>query len=483
MRCFQEYPKACQEFIKNSPMVEQKDDKMQKIVSWAKRRAFVYQSAEIYGGTGGIYDFGPYGVELKRNLREIFWQKFVKNNPDMVGLDSGIVMKSVVWEASGHTGAGFADPLSECKKCHKRFRSDHLKQQTANSLAERDLASPDKQQTAYVCPDCGGELTSPRMFNILVKTYLGPAEDTSSIAYLRGETAQGMFVNFKNILETTRVKIPFGIAQIGKAFRNEITPGNFIFRTREFEQAEIEWFIDPEDKKESPDFWFEQWVNDWMKFFLDLGLDKKNLKFRPHQKKELAHYSKATTDVEYNFPFGWSELAGIANRTDFDLTNHEKKSGKDMKYFDEVSKRKYIPYVIEPTMGIDRTILAIMCDGYFEEKIKGEVRVVFKILPSLAPVKVAILPLIKDEKIKKIAQKLFKEIKEAGMAIEYDESGTIGRRYRRQDEIGTPWCVTIDFDSLKDKKATIRDRDTLKQERIEISKIKALLTKKLRNVV
>lgn len=459
------------------------EDLMQKIVSWAKRRAFIYQSAEIYGGTGGIYDFGPYGVELKRNLRELFWQRFVKSRDDIVGLESGIIMKSAVWEASGHTGPGFADPLSECKKCHKRFRSDHLK--TVNSKQLTDNSKKDD----YKCPECGGELTAPRMFNILVKTYLGPAEDSSSEAYLRGETAQGMFVNFKNILETTRVKIPFGIAQIGKAFRNEITPGNFIFRTREFEQAEIEWFCDPENKEKSPDFWFETWVNDWMKFFIDLGINKKNLKFRPHDKKELAHYSKATTDIEYNFPFsakggsasggGWSELAGIANRTDFDLKNHEKNSGRDMKYFDQESGRKYIPWVIEPTMGIDRAMLAVICDSYSEEEVKGETRVVFKISPKLAPVKAAVLPLVKDEKIKKIAASLYKEVKETGIAVEYDESGTIGRRYRRQDEIGTPWCVTIDFDSLKDKKATIRDRDTLKQERIKISEIKDWIIKKL----
>jgi glycyl-tRNA synthetase len=451
-------------------IMAKKEDKMQRIVAWAKRRAFIYQSAEIYGGTGGIYDFGPYGVELKRNLREIFWDRFVKSRDDIIGLDSGVIMKAAVWEASGHTGRGFADPLSECKKCHQRFRTDHLK--------ENPKAKDDKKKE-FVCPKCGGELTAPRMFNILVKTYLGPAEDTSSEAYLRGETAQGMFVNFKNILETMRVKIPFGIAQIGKAFRNEITPGNFIFRTREFEQGEIEWFCDPENKEKSPDFWFETWVNEWMKFFIDLGIDKKNLKFRPHEKKELAHYSKATTDVEYNFPFGWSELAGIANRTDFDLTNHEKKSGRDMKYFDEATKRKYIPWVIEPTMGVDRTILALICDGYTEEEVKGEPRVVFKLNPSIAPVKAAILPLVKDEKLKKIADSLYKDIKETGIAVEYDESGTIGRRYRRQDEIGTPWCVTIDFDSLSDKKATIRDRDTLKQERINISKIKEELIKKL----
>lgn len=451
-------------------MVEENEEKMQKIVAWAKRRAFIYQSAEIYGGTGGIYDFGPYGVELKRNLREIFWQGFVKSREDIVGLDSGIIMKAEVWEASGHT-TQFADPLSECKKCHRRFRADRLKQ---------DPKAKDGKNKKFICPECAGELTAPRMFNTLVKTYLGPAEDTSSLAYLRGETAQGMFVNFKNILETTRVKIPFGIAQVGKAFRNEITPGNFLFRTCEFEQGEIEWFCDPENKEKSPDFWFETWVNDWMKFFLDLGINKKNLKFRPHKKEELAHYSKATTDIEYNFPFGWDELAGIANRTDFDLTNHENKSGKDMKYFDEFSRRKYIPWVIEPTMGIDRTILALICDSYAEEKVKNGVRIVFKINPKLAPVKAAILPLVKDEKIKKIALSLYKEMKEAGMTIEYDESGTIGRRYRRQDEIGTPWCVTIDFDSLKDKKATIRDRDTLNQVRVAITKIKDEIAENLK---
>jgi glycyl-tRNA synthetase len=363
--------------------------------------------------------------------------------------------------------------LSECKKCHHRFRADNLKNNSKTKNGK------------FVCPDCGGELTEPRMFNILVKTYLGPAEDSSTVAYLRGETAQGMFVNFKNIIETTRVKIPFGIAQIGKAFRNEITPGNFLFRTREFEQAEIEWFCEPPEiskkkkTKKNPDFWFEYWVNEWLEMFLDLGLSEKNLKFRPHKKKELAHYSASTTDVEYNFPFGWNELAGIANRTDFDLKNHEKHSGRDLTYFDEEIKEKYHPYVVEPTMGIDRTVLALLCEGYHEEEVKGEARIVFQMNPKLAPVKAAILPLVKKDKLLKIAKNLYREIVETGIAVEYDESGTIGRRYRRQDEIGTPWCVTIDFDSLKDKKATIRDRDTLKQERVKISKIKENITDKL----
>jgi len=451
-----------------------KNEKMKKIVAWAKRRALVYQGAEIYGGTGGIYDFGPYGAELKRNLRDYFWQRYIEKRSDIIPLESGIVMKSEVWEASGHTGSGFADPLSECKKCHHRFRADNLKQETK------------AKDNKFVCPDCGGELTEPRMFNILVKTYLGPAEDSSTIAYLRGETAQGMFVNFKNVIETTRIKPPFGMAQIGKAFRNEITPGNFLFRTREFEQAEIEWFCEPEEiakkkkSKKTPDFFFEHWVNDWMQMFLDLGISKRNLKFRPHEKTELAHYSVATTDVEYNFPWGFSELAGIANRTDFDLKNHEKHSGRDMKYYDEEVKEKYYPFVIEPTMGIDRTVLALLCDGYYEEKVKGETRVVFKLNPKLSPVKAAIMPLVKKDKLPQIAEKLYKEIIGEGISAEFDESGSIGRRYRRQDEIGTPYCVTIDFDSLSDKKATIRDRDTLKQERVEISKIKDWLINKLK---
>lgn len=453
------------------------EDKMNKIVSWAKRRAFIYQSAEIYGGTGGIYDFGPYGSILKKNLRDLFWNKFILSNDQIVAVDTGVIMKKEVWEASGHTGARFADPLSECKKCHHRFRADDLKNDSK--------AAPKKKDGDFVCPDCGGELAPPRMFNILVKTYLGPAQDSATLAYLRGETAQGMFVNFKNVLETIRIKVPFGIAQIGKAFRNEITPGNFLFRTREFEQGEIEWFTEPpqiakKKKAKGPDFWFEHWMNIWMQFFLDLGIKKENLKFRPHKKDELAHYSVATTDIEYRFPFGWSELAGNANRTDFDLKTHEKHSGKDMKYFDEEVNKKYHPYVIEPTLGIDRTILALLCDGYGEEKVKGEKRVVFKLNPVLAPIKVAVLPLVKKDKLPRIAKDLYKELVEADVSTEYDEGGSIGRRYRRQDEIGTPWSVTIDFDSLTDKRATIRDRDTLKQERVAIKKIKDWVVDKLR---
>ena len=447
---------------------------MEKIVSLCKRRGFIFQSSEIYGGIGGIYDFGPLGVELKRNIKDEWWKRFVLKRDDMVGLDAGIIMNAKVWEASGHTGSGFTDPLRECKKCHKRFRSDEI----SNSKLKT-------QNSKLVCPDCGGELTEEKKFNILVKTFLGPVEDSSTLTYLRGETAQGIFTNFQNVLQSTRLKIPFGIAQIGKAFRNEITPGNYIFRTREFEQAEIEYFIEP--SKEESEKWYKYWVQEVEKFYTDLGIKKENLKIREHDKDELSHYSIGTSDIEYNFPFGVSELAGIAQRTDFDLTQHEKVSGKDMKYFDPSTDsgqvgKKYIPYVVEPSMGIDRAMLAFITDAYSESdgsdgREKGEA--VLKFDPKIAPIKVGVFPLIKKENLPEIAQNITKELKSEGITVFYDNSGSIGRRYRRQDEIGTPWCVTVDFDSIKNNDVTVRDRDTLKQERIKISELKEYFSNKL----
>lgn len=451
-------------------MAKENNVLMDKITSLCKRRGFIFQSSEIYGGIGGVYDFGPLGVELKRNIKDEWWRKFVTSRDDMVGLDAGIIMNAKVWEASGHTGSGFADPLRECKKCHHRFRADQL---------EKDA-----------CPDCGGELTEEKSFNILVKTFLGPVEDSSTLTYLRGETAQGIFVNFKNVTESSRKKVPFGIAQIGKAFRNEITPGNFIFRTREFEQAEIEYFIEP-DKDESKK-WYETWISEVKNFYTDLGIKKENLAITEHPKEKLSHYSIGTSDIEYKYPFGQSELAGIAQRTDFDLTQHSKFSGNDLSYFDEATHstgsgqagKRYIPYVVEPSMGIDRAMLAFLCDAYDESdgtdgREKGEVTL--HLNPKIAPVKVAVFPLMKKEGLPEVAKEIVEKFKSDNINVFYDESGSVGRRYRRQDEIGTPWCITVDFDSLKDNSVTIRDRDTMKQERIEISKVVEYVSSKLRD--
>jgi glycyl-tRNA synthetase len=445
------------------------ENKMENIVSWAKRRGFIFQSSEIYGGIGGIYDFGPFGIALKNNIKRLWWKRFVEDRDDVVGIDSAILMNKLVWEASGHE-KGFVDPLVECKKCNSRFREDQLKDEK--------------------CPDCGGELTESKKFNLMFKTFLGPVDDSKNMTYLRPETAQGMFTNFKNVLETSRLKIPFGIAQIGKSFRNEITMGEYLFRMREFEIAEIEFFVKPpstnsghggEDEK-----WFDKWLIEWKDFVMSLGIKKENLVEYEHPKADLSHYSKRTIDLNYKFPFGTKELTGLANRTDYDLKEHEKMSGKDLKYFDQESGEKYLPFVIEPTLGIERLMLAIICDAY--DEIEGgrtettesakEKEVVMHFDPSVAPVKVAILPLVK--KLSKEATEIYKDIKKCFVSI-YDEAGTIGRRYRRQDEIGTPFCVTFDFDSLKDKKVTVRDRDTMKQERIAIKDLKNYLWGKLGN--
>jgi len=442
---------------------------LEKIVSWAKRRGFVFPSSEIYGGLGGVYDFGPYGVELKNNLKKFWRKKFVEERDDIVGLESAVLMNQMVWKASGHE-ADFKDPLVECKKCHRRFKAEDV-----------GFGIKGKGQKPKIkCPECGGELTEPRQFNLMLKTYIGPVEDSAAMTYLRPETAQGMFVDFKQILETSRKKIPFGIAQVGKSFRNEITPGNFIYRMREFEIAEIEYFVRPgEDDK-----WFDHWLLEWQNFFIELGINKTDIKLHEHPKKNLAHYSKKTVDLLYNFPFGWQELAGVADRTDYDLRQHQRFSGKDLQYFDQERNKKYTPYVIEPTLGIERAILAILISAF--EEVKGgrtkttesvkEEEIVLHLHPALAPVKVAVLPLVK--KLSDIAKDIYQMVKKEWVA-EYDEDGTIGRRYRRQDEIGTPFCITIDFDTLKDKKVTIRDRDTMKQERVEIVKINQYLNTNL----
>jgi len=427
-------------------------DLMEKIVSLCKRRGIVFQSSEIYGGSPSTYDFGPLGVELRNNIKKSWWKKIVQERNDVVGLDAAIIMHPKVWEASGHLKS-FSDPLVECKSCHKRFRADEIK---------------DK------CPECGGELTEARMFNLMFKTYAGPVEETGREVYLRPETAQAIFVNFKRIQETSRMKIPFGIAQIGKSFRNEITPGNFIFRTREFEQMELEFFVQPKKAKE----WYDYWQKERLKWYLDLGLKKENLRLREHQKNELAHYAAACSDIEYKFPWGWAELEGIANRQDFDLKQHSKFSGQDLSYFDSETKEKYFPYVIEPSAGVDRTLLAVLVDAYEEivggrtttTKATKEVEIVLHLHKKIAPIKIAVLPLVRKEPLIKLAKDIFSKLKKY-WSVEYDETGSIGRRYRRQDEIGTPYCLTVDFESLEDKKVTVRDRDTMKQERIAIDEL------------
>ncbi len=438
-------------------------DLMEKIISLCKRRGFIFQSSEIYGGVEALWDYGPLGSLLKNNIKEEWIKRFVQNRDDVVLIDGTVLMHPDVWRASGHL-QNFTDPLIECKNCHSRYREDHL----------------EKKQ----CPNCGKkEFTPSRQFNLMFKTFLGPVEDEAHQTYLRPETAQSMFTDFKQIQESMRLKIPFGIAQIGRAFRNEITTGNFIFRSREFEMAEIEYFVKQgEDEK-----FFEKWVNDWEDFIVGLGIKKENLRRYEHKQEDLSHYSKRTIDVQYKYPFGWSELTGIANRTNFDLSQHSKFSGKELDYFDDESKEKYVPYVIEPSLGIDRLLLALLVDAY--EEVKGgrtettestkEVEVVLKLDKKIAPIKVAVLPLVKNkEELVKKAQEVYQLLKPY-FICQYDELGSIGRRYRRQDEIGTPYALTIDFDTLKDDTVTIRDRDTMKQERVKIENLISTLKEKL----
>jgi len=426
---------------------------MDKLVSLCQRRGFIFPSSEIYGGLSSCWDYGPLGVELKRNIKQAWWQAVVQQRDDMAGLDASILMHPQIWAASGHL-EGFSDPLVECKNCHLRWRADELKGNT--------------------CPSCGGELTEPRQFNLMFKTFMGPVEEEASVVYLRPETAQGMFVNFLNVLDTTRKKLPFGIAQIGKSFRNEITTGNFIFRSREFEQMEIEFFVKPGTDKE----WFDYWLDERLNWYVKLGIKKDNLKLRQHMKKELAHYALDCYDIEYLFPMGWSELEGIANRGDFDLTQHAKYSGKNMDYFDEETKEHFIPYIIEPSAGVDRSALAFLCDAYAEEPDKEEIRVLLHLHPTLAPYKAAVLPLSRRENLVAAARKVHADLRQCWM-VSYDDAQSIGRRYRRQDEIGTPFCITIDFQSLEDEQVTIRDRDSMNQIRVPIDTLKTTLAAKL----
>jgi glycyl-tRNA synthetase len=452
---------------------------LDKVISLAKRRGFVFQAGEISGGSRSAWDYGPLGVELKENIKRQWWQRFVRSRADMVGLDSSVILPTPVWEASGHV-ATFTDPLVECLQCHKRHRQDHL----IEAFEEKKGRAPENGMDDIVCPDCGtrGQWTEPQNFSGLMKTYLGAVDDESGKHYLRPETAQGIFVNFANVVTTSRKKPPFGIGQVGKAFRNEITPGNFIFRTREFEQMEIEYFVKPDEAPAS----FDTWVEDCWNWFLDLGLSPEHLRRFDVPDGERAHYSDRTIDIEYQFGFsgdGWGELMGVANRTDFDLKNHIEHSKQDLSYFDQAAGERYVPYVIEPSFGLTRSMMAFLVEAYTEDEApnsKGgvDVRTVLKLDPRLAPVKAAVLPLSRNEKLSPMARQLAETLG-AHWNVDFDDAGAIGRRYRRQDEIGTPFCITVDFDSLDDNAVTVRERDTMNQERVALDQIEAYLAGRL----
>jgi glycyl-tRNA synthetase len=435
---------------------------MEKIVALCKRRGFIFPSSEIYGGIGSTYDYGHYGVLLKTNVKNEWWRAMLQERDDVVALDSAILQHPRVWEASGHVG-GFTDPLVDCKTCGQRFRADHLDQ----------LECPQKP-SKHPGEDERCELTEARQFNLMFETNVGPVKDTASVAYLRPETAQGIFINFKNVLQFSRKKPPFGIAQVGKSFRNEITPGNFIFRTREFEQMEMEYFVPP---AEGPR-WYEHWKDERRRWYEDLGIRPDMLRLREHDADELSHYSSGTADIEYLFPIGWSELEGIANRTDFDLRAHAEHSGEKLEYFDSATGERYVPHVIEPAAGADRATLAFLVDGYDEEEVDGERRTVLKLHPRLAPVKVAVLPLVRKDGQPELARDVYAMLRRRVQA-EYDEGGSIGKRYRRHDEIGTPFCVTIDHQSLEDRTVTVRDRDSLAQERVAIDALPERIEQRL----
>ncbi|MFQ5952704.1 MAG: glycine--tRNA ligase [Candidatus Omnitrophota bacterium] len=428
---------------------------LKDIANLCKRRGYIFQDSEIYGGIGSVWDYGPLGTELKKSVKDLWWKRMVYERKDVEGLDAAILMNPEVWKASGHV-TSFADMLVDCKDCKKRFRIDKLKKKK--------------------CPECGGDITDPKSFNLMFKTQVGSVEGKQQDVYLRPETAQGIFVNFENIVNTTRRKLPFGVAQIGKAFRNEITTGNFTFRSREFEQMELEFFVKPgEDEK-----WYEYWLEERLSWYVSMGIRKENLRLRQHEKEELAHYAKKCHDIEYLFPMGWSELEGIANRTDFDLKQHSEISGRDLSYFDDATGKRYIPYVIEPSGGIDRTVLAILVDAYRSEVVRDRKRVFLSLDKRLAPIKVAVLPLLKNKpEIIEMANRILDDIKGDYRAV-YDDTAAIGRLYRRQDEIGTPFCVTVDVESLDDGKVTLRDRDTMDQDRVEASKLKQILEEKFK---
>lgn len=448
--------------------------KMDLLVSLCKRRGFVYPDSEIYGGFANAWDYGPYGIELKNNIRDAWWQRFVRDRDDVIGIETPVIQNPKIWEASGHL-AGFSDPLTECKRCHHRFRVDHLiegiQEKEGRTVEFKDL----------VCPDCGGSFTDVKQFNQMLKTFVGVTEDASATAYLRPETAAGMFTTWKNVRDSMRKKMPFGIAQVGKAFRNEITPGNFIFRTREFEQMEIEYFVKPEDAPRVYEMWLEEykaWVTDVLKIHPD------HVVYHEIPEADRAFYSKRSIDPEYQFPFGLKELGGLANRTDHDLSRHQEYSGEDLRWLDQETGERYVPYVVEPTWGLTRTVLAVLSEHLDIDEAEAasgeaEPRMVLRLPVKLAPVKVAILPLQKKNGLPEIAQDLLKTLRKRGWMVEYDESGSIGKRYRRQDEIGTPWCVTIDFDTPEKQEVTIRDRDSMEQVRVPLAEVAAWVAERL----
>jgi len=502
-------------------MAQESNELMDKLTALCKRRGFIFQSSEIYGGIGGFWDYGPLGVELKRNLKNAWWEDVVRRRDDVVGLDCSIIMNPKVWEASGHVN-NFNDPMVDCKGCRARFRADkvftviarqgdnvhlHVGVEadddeaaraaaigSANSKTRRRLEKggdgiewisfrADRAADGQTgrCPKCAGELTDARKFNMMFKTYVGAMEDSTAVAYLRPETAQGIFANYKNVLDTSRMRMPMGIAQIGKSFRNEINPRNYTFRSREFEQMEIEFFCHPEEA----DKWYEYWRDTRYQWYVDLGLKSSKLHLRNHETDELAHYARACADIEYEFPFGLSELEGVANRTDFDLTQHQKFSGKDMIYFDDQTKERYIPFVIEPSGGVDRGVLAFLCEAYTEDEApdengKMQTRTVMRFHPRLAPIKVAVFPLVKKEGMPEIAEKIHRDCQSAGLSSFYDEKGAVGRRYRRQDEVGTPFCVTVDGQTMTDQTVTVRERDSLTQNRIPAEKVLAYIQERLK---
>ncbi|MBF6569909.1 MAG: glycine--tRNA ligase [Candidatus Binataceae bacterium] len=428
---------------------------MEKIVNLCKRRGFVFPSSDIYGGLGSTFDYGPLGVELKRNVKEAWWRDMVQRRSDVMGIDAAILMHPRTWEASGHL-QNFTDPLVDCKKCKQRFRADHV-------AGDR-------------CPACGGELTEARRFNLMFKTFMGPLEDSANTIYLRPETAQGIFVNFANIVDTQRVKLPFGVAQIGKSFRNEITPGNFIFRTREFEQMEMEFFVKPNEQDEAR--WFDYWVEFRHHWFLKYGIKADHLRLRPHGQEELSHYSRGTTDLEFQYPFGWGELEGVAKRGSYDLDQHAQFSGKELTYFDEEARERYRPWVIEPALGVDRAMLAFLLDAYDEDVVENEERIVLRLDPRLAPIKVAVFPLLRKGGQPEKAQAVREEL-QRHVTVAYDQAGSIGRRYRRQDEVGTPLGVTVDHQTMEDDTVTLRDRDSTQQERIPIARLAAEVSERI----
>ena len=435
---------------------------MDKLVSLAKRRGFVFQSSEVYGGLGSVWDYGPLGVELKKNIKDRWWQAMVRSRDDIEGLDAAILMHPKVWEASGHV-AGFTDPLVDCRTCKARFRADQL---TDGQCPQKPSKKPGEHSTC--------DLTEPRMFNLMFKTFMGPVEEQASVVYLRPETAQGIYVNYLNVLNSSRQKVPFGIAQIGKAFRNEITPGNFIFRTREFEQMEMQFFVKPGTDAE----WFERWRTLRMAWHHDLGLNPAKLRWHEHGPTELAHYARAAYDIEYEFPFGWHEIEGIHNRTDFDLKRHQEHSGKKLEYFEHATGERFLPFIVETSAGADRVALTVMADAYHEEIVEGDTRVVMRFHPNVAPIKAAVLPLINKDRMPELATELFNDIRKH-LPCFYDDSGAIGRRYRRMDEVGTPFCITVDGQSADDGQVTIRHRDSMGQERVEFGAVLGYLKERV----